>query len=353
MSSSLTCKQILLVGEGSFLYTDSLVFKYKNDLAELPKALTSTELNNNPSKETISRIDQLKKIGVKIILGVDATELHTNSDLKNKRFKRIMWVCPHAGGSYVGPNNTEGKTSKALALFFFSASHLQKSGDQIRVVLAQGDRKEWRQSKAYGIVKASQSAGYALVQKRDFGPKRYPGYEHRQNGKSIAAKAAVNRSVEYIFQKRINIETVNKAMSLFGSIPFGNEVTEVRIINIILSLLELDFSDAPLSDGSIDSLSLVESNLDKLAEESQVLLDDPNSVKNANAIKKVAGKVKKMFKVPSEISPKKLRGLEFFPSPQKNYRKLDEISGSLEEYLDSDSEIEPDSDTEMTNVENS
>jgi len=345
MSSNITCKQILVVGEGPFLFTESLVNKYCDRIPYLPKAITATELICNHPEETKNRIERLKKLGVRVLLNVDATRLHEHPDLANSRFKRIEWVCPHAGL----------KTSTVVADFFSSAKRLQKPGDQIRIVLAQGKDErgnvyeEWRQHVVYGIVSAVSSVNYALVEKRDFNSQRYPGYEHRQSGKDIPAAAALDKSIEFIFQKRIEKESLEKAIFLLSSVKHeGLKPKFLRIISELSPLLEFEFSTKPLPSQLINVLLSIKEKLDELTKEAQALPRYPKLEEDPElqAINKIINKIRKIISLPKEIQPQRKGNNMFFPDLKElhnRYPKADHYEDNFlseTEYYDSDSEME-------------
>jgi len=48
-------------------------------------------------KHAKSNIDDLHKLGACILHGVDATKMELHSDLKMRRFDRVIFNFPHAG----------------------------------------------------------------------------------------------------------------------------------------------------------------------------------------------------------------------------------------------------------------
>lgn len=101
-----TTDRILLVGEGNFSFTRALVVDPPSFLEFLPSEnITATAYDSRgdcfqkyPDAQHI--VEQLTSKGVTVIFGVDATKLEKCPALKNRRYDKIMWNFPHAGGSF-------------------------------------------------------------------------------------------------------------------------------------------------------------------------------------------------------------------------------------------------------------
>lgn len=48
-------------------------------------------------KEAKSNLENLKKLGASLLYGVDATKMKFHTDLKMRKFDRIIYNFPHAG----------------------------------------------------------------------------------------------------------------------------------------------------------------------------------------------------------------------------------------------------------------
>ncbi|MBS0648513.1 MAG: DUF2431 domain-containing protein [Verrucomicrobia bacterium] len=189
------CKSRLIVGDGNFTYTLSLIHKHADK--NLAPAITATEYKkiSELDPETVKTLTILQKKGVHLIFGIDATKLH-ETFLKGQ-FRRIHWNCPHPGNT----NYESGILKRLVAEFFASASKIQNNGDKIHITLAQPKGQEdFRQIIAYGLLDAAGKAGYVIYDKRKFNQKRYPEYVHTKTVES-ASCAAAERSVEFIGTK--------------------------------------------------------------------------------------------------------------------------------------------------------
>ena len=201
ISFSLNYKQRLLVGEGDFTYTEDLLCKHRKTHPNLPHSITATELKYPPpSREVQKRVEYLKEEGVDIQFGIDAKQL--DQYFRGRRFERIQWNCPYGHGFPDG---------EAVPKFFEAVSRLQKVGDRIHVHLVQGSGEYWKTRQTQNpIVLGSVKASYALIKKRDFSNKRYPGYRHTMTGTSELYIAGGDER-EFVFEKT-DIATGNESL---------------------------------------------------------------------------------------------------------------------------------------------
>ncbi|EGG19104.1 hypothetical protein DFA_02350 [Cavenderia fasciculata] len=198
-----TYKSRLIIGEGNFSYTKSLLEEH-SQLEGLAKSIIATELikkSELKNKIILGTIEELEKKGVNIMFEVDGQVI--GKRFTDQKYKRIQWNCPFGGTS--GTAREDFK--KVVPKFFQSASQLQNVGDRIHIALDQS-KSYWKERKNYvyierqtdnPIVKGSIKAKYKLIRKRRFG-KRYPNYEHKmtdQDGSSL--KPSVIR--EFVFEK--------------------------------------------------------------------------------------------------------------------------------------------------------
>lgn len=95
--------KILLIGEGNFSFAYALAARPPTQLQHLPpQNITATAYDNEGEcltkyADAQEKIDALRAKGVNIIFGVDATKLEKVSQLKGKRWDKIVWNFPHAG----------------------------------------------------------------------------------------------------------------------------------------------------------------------------------------------------------------------------------------------------------------
>ena len=95
--------KILLIGEGNFSFAYALAVNPPSQLQHLPpQSITATAYDTEEEclakyADVQEKIDALKSKGVSILFGVDATKLEKVSQLKGKRWDKVVWNFPHAG----------------------------------------------------------------------------------------------------------------------------------------------------------------------------------------------------------------------------------------------------------------
>lgn len=95
--------KILLIGEGNFSFAHALVVDPPPQLHHLPpENITATAYDTEEEclakyADAGEKITVLRTKGVNVLFGVDATKLEKVSQLKGKRWDKIVWNFPHAG----------------------------------------------------------------------------------------------------------------------------------------------------------------------------------------------------------------------------------------------------------------
>ncbi|CAF3228624.1 unnamed protein product [Rotaria socialis] len=201
-------KTRLLVGEGDFSFTDALLEKH----AFTREEIIATELRSKEDTIRLYKNDGIqrrlryleKKPNVTIQFEIDATQLHVH--YKRQQFHRVYFNFPCT--DILG-------TLKMLRDFFQSAAKVQDVGHRVLLTLvclpgdekktADDHRKYWH-GYVYGMVNASQSAGYRLIQKRRFNDsekkfRRYGNkYVHRLTYGPKSSKHAKDAR-QYVFER--------------------------------------------------------------------------------------------------------------------------------------------------------
>jgi len=185
----------LLLGEGNFSYTDSILKKHQLTHPNLATAITATEIDNTLYNSYSVTIHKLRERGTSVLYGIDASKI--DSHFKGKRFERIHWNCPL---------KFPVEELRRLIRQFFQAAHsLQLTGDRIHMALAingKGQKTDdfyaRRQIEYYNIVSAATAVGYRLIGKRRFDVERYPDYKHAKTGKEEGFDCLKR---EFIFEK--------------------------------------------------------------------------------------------------------------------------------------------------------
>ncbi|MCB1109251.1 MAG: DUF2431 domain-containing protein [Chlamydiia bacterium] len=199
-------KRYLFVGEGNFSFTEAFLNRFGNGFAS---SITATELKTKEqlNLETRERIDRLQKLGVKIILGFDATNAEQMKKL-DLPVHSIYWNMPHNGKSY----HTQSIPSM-LIRFLKACRGVQNCGDEVRITIKQMNQRlqssqrpssysAFSQGYEYDIVKATTVASYGLEKKKPFVLDencQFPGYAFDVTNASAQRKA--HNAQTFVFKK--------------------------------------------------------------------------------------------------------------------------------------------------------
>ncbi len=157
----------LLVGEGNLSFTMSLVKK----LQFLPHLTTSIyEDSVELSEHAQFNATFLKKAGIEVLYGLDATELHKN--FHSNAFDAIIFQFPHSG-SREGINEVNA-TYILIKNFIVSASQILKPGGIILTTIVDSDFY----NHMFRFDELAEELGIGPPIKYAFDPKDYPEYEH-------------------------------------------------------------------------------------------------------------------------------------------------------------------------------
>ncbi|KAJ1393035.1 hypothetical protein SESBI_35356 [Sesbania bispinosa] len=141
--------QILLVGE------ENVTKKYKN---------------------AKSNLDELQKLGAYLLHGVDATKMKFHSDLKMRRFDRIIFNFPHAGFHRKEDNLLMIKMHKDLVFgFSMNASCMLRANGEIHV-----NHKTTPPFNNWNIEKLAMQSFLTLIECAIFKKEDYPGYNNKR-----------------------------------------------------------------------------------------------------------------------------------------------------------------------------
>ncbi|KAG6637865.1 hypothetical protein CIPAW_11G207900 [Carya illinoinensis] len=126
--------QILLVGEGDFSFSLSLARSFGSASNILASSLDSYDVVIKKYKAAKSNLENLEKLGASLLHGVDATRMKYHTDLKMRKFNRIVFNFPHVG--FYGKEDNEEliKMHRDLVNGFFSnAKGMLRANGEIHV----------------------------------------------------------------------------------------------------------------------------------------------------------------------------------------------------------------------------
>ncbi|CAO2635105.1 Ferredoxin-fold anticodon-binding domain-containing protein 1 homolog [Lemmus lemmus] len=170
-------RRLLLVGEGNFSFTASLL-----DTLDPGVSVTATclqhpaDLNGDPV--TQENLQRLRERGIEVRFGVDCTQLAHTLQGHDRDFDRIYFNFPHCGRKAGVAKNRE-----LLAKFFQSCADVLAKEGEVHVTLCRGQggtpadkpQREWHNS--WQVVAMAALGGFILSDVYPFSCEAVPGYK--------------------------------------------------------------------------------------------------------------------------------------------------------------------------------
>ncbi|CAG5133541.1 unnamed protein product [Candidula unifasciata] len=167
---------VLLVGDGDFSFTRSLVSKDSLKASAVTTSNLETIESIQQHKQAAENMNILTEMGVQVFLETDARELHTHPAISRASYQRIIFNFPLADRHNIKLNRA------LLADFFSSCSQILSDTGQVMVTLCKGQggtpadqpMRSWHDS--WQVQAMATNAGFILTQVLPFDVSVYPLY---------------------------------------------------------------------------------------------------------------------------------------------------------------------------------
>jgi hypothetical protein len=159
---------VLLVGEGNLSFTAALT---KDSRINPARVATSTfETASALSDEAKENEKELRRLGVTVLHGVDATKL--SASIGSARFDSIVFQFPHVGSR----DPVEGRNPNFILIRDFLKSARRQLAYGGKVLISAVDTPHYQG--AFQFEEAAKEAGFTPPQSYRFDPGRFRGYHH-------------------------------------------------------------------------------------------------------------------------------------------------------------------------------
>ncbi|KAK1415470.1 hypothetical protein QVD17_31252 [Tagetes erecta] len=168
--------QILLVGEGDFSFSASLVRVFASATNIVATSFDSYDVLKKKYKSARTNLRFLYVNGATLLHEVDAMRMKLHPDLRNRKFDRIIYNFPHAG--FCGDEKDQRVINKHRSLvhgFFENASRMLRPGGEVHV-----SHKTTGPFITWDVENLALRNSLALVECSEFNISDYPGYNNKR-----------------------------------------------------------------------------------------------------------------------------------------------------------------------------
>ncbi|XP_062194182.1 uncharacterized protein LOC133897465 [Phragmites australis] len=169
-------QSILTVGDGDFSFSLALATAFGSGANLVATSLDTYEALRGKYSKAESNIMELKRLGTTVLHGVDAKTMRFHTDLKNKRFDRIVFNFPHAGFKGKEDDMHMINLHKELVWgFFCNARYLLRRYGEIHVTHKIGGVYD-----RWDLEHLASACSLVLVVNVGFQKEYYPGYNQKR-----------------------------------------------------------------------------------------------------------------------------------------------------------------------------
>jgi len=171
-----SAQSILLVGDGDFSFSLALAAGFGSGANIVATSLDCYDTLKKKYSRAESNLADLKKLGAVILHGVNAKTMKLHTDLKMRRFDRVVFNFPHAGfkGKEDQPQIINAHRGRVKD-FFRSASLLLRPDGEVHV-----SHKTKHPYKKWNLEGLASEFALFLVEQLDFHIEDYPGYNNKR-----------------------------------------------------------------------------------------------------------------------------------------------------------------------------
>ncbi|XP_039123856.1 uncharacterized protein LOC120260444 isoform X2 [Dioscorea cayenensis subsp. rotundata] len=218
--------QILLVGEGDFSFSLSLAIAFGSGVNIVATSLDSEDHVVAMYAKGGSNLKTLKMMGATLLHGIDATKMGFHTDLKMRRFDRIVYNFPHAG--FKGKEDDPRLICLHMNLvqgFFNNAKRLLRQYGEVHVT----HKTDFPYCK-WNIKELASRHSLIPIGSPKFNIEDYPGYNNKRgDGSRCDKQFTLGECCTFMFvignvHKRKPLAAISDMCSSFseGSLPDRN-----------------------------------------------------------------------------------------------------------------------------------
>ncbi|CAL5073743.1 unnamed protein product [Urochloa decumbens] len=169
-------QSILLVGDGDFSFSLALATAFRSGANIVATSLDTYEVLLGKYSKAESNIMKLKSLETMVLHGVNVETIKFHTDLKNRRFDRIVFNFPHAG--FRGREDQVYMINlhkRLLRAFFRNARCLLRPYGEIHVRHKKGGPYD-----RWDLEQLASDSSLFMFEKEKFQIADYPGYNHKR-----------------------------------------------------------------------------------------------------------------------------------------------------------------------------
>ncbi|TVU09957.1 hypothetical protein EJB05_43456, partial [Eragrostis curvula] len=173
-------QSILLVGDGDFSFSLALATAFRSGSNLTATSLDTYEDLKTKYSKAESNITELKRLGAKILHGVDVKTMRLHIELKSRRFDRVVFNFPHAG--FKGKEDQVhiiNLHKKLVRSFFNNAFHMLYPYGEIHVSHKMGQPYD-----RWELECLAAEVSLIMFDKVCFQKEDYPGYDQKRGSGS-------------------------------------------------------------------------------------------------------------------------------------------------------------------------